>query len=83
MIHILKYFMKILNLQSNRLHFVKENHLYQLINNVISEMEWWACFKPKITTTKALSIKHDGNVKLGRNDPCPCGSGKKYKKCCL
>ena len=20
--------------------------------------------------------------KLGRNDPCPCGSGKKYKKCC-
>jgi len=22
-------------------------------------------------------------IKLGRNDPCPCGSGKKYKKCCL
>lgn len=21
-------------------------------------------------------------VKIGRNDPCPCGSGKKYKKCC-
>jgi uncharacterized protein YecA (UPF0149 family) len=21
--------------------------------------------------------------KLGRNDPCRCGSGKKYKKCCL
>jgi hypothetical protein len=21
--------------------------------------------------------------KIGRNDPCPCGSGKKYKKCCL
>ena len=20
--------------------------------------------------------------KFGRNDPCPCGSGKKYKKCC-
>ena len=35
---------------------------------------------------------HDREVKLeptkvdkkvGRNDPCPCGSGKKYKKCCL
>ena len=29
---------------------------------------------------------HDGSVqrkKIGRNDPCPCGSGKKYKKCCL
>ena len=24
-----------------------------------------------------------GNVKIGRNDPCPCGSGLKYKKCCL
>ncbi len=23
------------------------------------------------------------DVKVGRNDPCPCGSGKKYKKCCL
>lgn len=23
------------------------------------------------------------NEKLGRNDPCPCGSGKKYKACCL
>lgn len=22
-------------------------------------------------------------IKLGRNDPCPCGSGKKYKQCCL
>lgn len=21
--------------------------------------------------------------KIGRNDPCPCGSGKKYKQCCL
>src|ERR1700687_1888322 len=21
--------------------------------------------------------------KVGRNDPCPCGSGKKYKRCCL
>ncbi|MFN2512437.1 MAG: SEC-C metal-binding domain-containing protein [Pyrinomonadaceae bacterium] len=22
-------------------------------------------------------------IQTGRNDPCPCGSGKKYKKCCL
>ena len=21
--------------------------------------------------------------KVGRNEPCPCGSGKKYKKCCM
>lgn len=24
-----------------------------------------------------------GNGKVGRNDPCPCGSGKKFKRCCL
>jgi len=23
------------------------------------------------------------NKHIGRNDPCPCGSGKKYKKCCF
>jgi uncharacterized protein len=26
-------------------------------------------------------VRHDG-PKTGRNDPCPCGSGKKFKKCC-
>ncbi len=29
-------------------------------------------------TSKIISKKY----KVGRNDPCPCGSGKKYKKCC-
>ncbi len=29
----------------------------------------------------AETIKRDGD-KIGRNAPCPCGSGKKYKKCC-
>jgi len=27
------------------------------------------------------TIRREG-PKVGRNDPCPCGSGKKYKKCC-
>lgn len=27
------------------------------------------------------TIRHDG-PRVGRNDPCPCGSGRKYKKCC-
>ena len=31
--------------------------------------------------TKTIIRKYD--KKIGRNDPCPCGSGKKYKKCCL
>ena len=28
------------------------------------------------------TIRHETPI-VGRNDPCPCGSGKKYKKCCL
>lgn len=27
-------------------------------------------------------LKDESGHKVGRNDPCPCGSGKKYKKCC-
>ena len=30
---------------------------------------------------KKVPVKADG-TKVGRNDPCPCGSGKKYKNCC-
>lgn len=30
---------------------------------------------------KPAPVKREGK-KVGRNDPCPCGSGKKYKKCC-
>ena len=31
---------------------------------------------------KQVTVRRDAK-KVGRNDPCPCGSGKKYKKCCL
>ena len=31
-------------------------------------------------TVKVPSVR---SAKVGRNEPCPCGSGKKYKKCCL
>ncbi len=33
------------------------------------------------TVQKVETVVHEG-PKIGRNDPCPCGSGKKYKKCC-
>lgn len=33
-------------------------------------------FAPVVTHVRA-------GPKVGRNDPCPCGSGKKHKKCCL
>ena len=33
--------------------------------------------------TALLRKAAKARTKVGRNDPCPCGSGKKYKKCCL
>lgn len=32
---------------------------------------------------KIRTIIREYDKKVGRNDPCPCGSGKKYKNCCL
>jgi hypothetical protein len=34
-------------------------------------------------TSAARQPVHKPGPKIGRNEPCPCGSGKKYKKCCL
>ena len=39
--------------------------------------------KNKITNDGKDHIKKQAkSAKVGRNDPCPCGSGKKYKQCC-
>jgi preprotein translocase subunit SecA len=38
---------------------------------------------PEIEAKKTPFIKSDSFRNVGRNDLCPCGSGKKYKKCCL
>ena len=35
---------------------------------------------PKIKTNRQPITRSE--PKIGRNDPCPCGSGKKYKRCC-
>ncbi len=37
--------------------------------------------EPQKRDGRPATITRD-NPKVGRNDPCPCGSGKKYKKCC-
>ncbi len=38
--------------------------------------------RPLLTNKKGKVINIKKKIKIGRNDPCPCGSGKKYKKCC-
>jgi len=69
---------------------------YQIINNAIAEMEWWACFDEspdsdmydevldldKLDDFGRPKLAPVRSQKVGRNAPCPCGSGKKYKYCC-
>jgi tetratricopeptide (TPR) repeat protein len=35
-----------------------------------------------LASVQSTSVRPSGVPKVGRNDPCPCGSGKKFKKCC-
>lgn len=48
--------------------------------------QWDEIFTKERQKELYLEQKKSGTVvkgpKIGRNDPCPCGSGKKYKKCC-
>lgn len=37
----------------------------------------------KYAKSRIESYQRQEHTKVGRNDPCPCGSGKKYKKCCI
>ena len=38
--------------------------------------------KPIQTSTNQKFVQAKSDKTVGRNDPCPCGSGKKYKHCC-
>lgn len=57
----------------------KADWLYELPqwNAIFSEEEQKRLYKEQKESTTIRKEK-----KVGRNDPCPCGSGKKYKKCC-
>jgi hypothetical protein len=45
------------------------------------EAEYEASFRDD-GTVRGATVRKVG-TETGRNDPCPCGSGKKYKKCCM
>ncbi len=72
------------------LGFDKEKLYYNMVEakaDWLYELEAWDSL---LTEEKRKELykeqKKSGTVvkekKVGRNDPCPCGSGKKYKKCC-
>jgi len=70
----------------------KRNHkrdifnIFELYNNVLTTWSGYTEDNENITTrTDDFYYKPEQAVseKIGRNESCPCGSGKKYKKCCM
>lgn len=57
----------------------RAEHLYTLKqwDNIFDETKQKALYAEQRNSRTVVKGK-----KIGRNDPCPCGSGKKYKKCC-
>lgn len=56
--------------------------IFDVIDKFTKNIPLW---KHKGYTKKAMSESNSNKINrntVGRNDPCPCGSGKKYKKCC-
>ena len=66
---------------------------YEPFGDVVDELSRWAGFEPKQHRDPIASgwrpapspamPAHNPFRNVGRNDPCPCGSGKKFKKCCI
>jgi preprotein translocase subunit SecA len=52
----------------------------QVANPLVAGFEG---MKKKPIVRKASKTVVNDSAKVGRNDPCPCGSGKKYKNCCM
>ena len=49
----------------------------------LCEMNNLIKFERETFSSEIQKDKLSGKIKIGRNELCPCGSGKKYKKCCL
>ena len=55
------------------------NQQKQHSGKFIREIGGWGKYYRFLKDQKTIRRE---SVKFGRNDPCPCGSGKKNKKCC-
>lgn len=60
-----------------RSRFLRESGVWYYIDGEILEKA-----PPETPSQKPQTTPIQKNLKVGRNDPCICGSGKKYKKCC-
>lgn len=66
-----------------------ENEGNRYVGDALGEIESWYCYvEPAAREARrqppppAAATVVRATSKVGRNDPCPCGSGKKFKKCC-
>ena len=59
----------------------KENIRQAIEPNVREIHAWWLARRAE--DEAPVQPVRRSEPRVGRNDPCPCGSGKKYKKCCL
>lgn len=62
-------------------------HLENSINHIIKEMAEKISSQSSVVSGQVqnnikVGLPAEASAKAGRNDPCLCGSGKKYKKCC-
>ncbi|MFV0283620.1 MAG: UPF0149 family protein [Castellaniella sp.] len=53
-----------------------------VVPTVLAINKYWAPRRIQLTGDRAQRTMRRATPKVGRNDPCPCGSGKKYKHCC-
>ncbi len=62
----------------------REALIEQMIGDVADIHEFFRPFRQSGTTPQAMRVQtvRREQPKVGRNDPCPCGSGRKYKACC-
>ena len=73
---------ELFDMMMNRIN--KDVSIYLLKSEVRQNAERKEVVKKKITNDgkEKVSRMPKKSDKVGRNDPCPCGSGKKYKQCC-
>jgi SEC-C motif-containing protein len=60
----------------------RNGQLHERSNFSRREGKWFYVDGEFMTTKPSQNSSGPGTDKVGRNDPCHCGSGKKYKKCC-
>ncbi|MFM0741677.1 UPF0149 family protein [Paraburkholderia xenovorans] len=54
----------------------------QIAASIAAIYRYWVPHRLAVQQQKLAEVKQRAEPKVGRNDPCPCGSGKKFKKCC-